>query len=218
MESPPPDRRKTELLCHIRSLQLVGTLEGYPHRRGARRLVHRDPTCVRRDLYIEWDSLQQTTPKKDQSFRYVWIVHPHHPLAGQRVRAVEKKGTIAASQWVIPLDDQTRARIPASWAVPDDETSSPPVPSDGGLWADVTGLLRLARMVHRLRAVQPTEGGSDETTSIDAAGGPGANTAEPDTALLGQVATGTPPDRDHSTDDNDGQMAPGAALSTGGGG
>ena len=148
----------------------------------------------------------------------MWIVHPHHPLTGQRVRAVEKKGADAASQWVIQLDDQTRACIPASWAVPDDETGSPPVPSDGGLWADVTGLLRLARMVHRLRAVQPTEGGSDETTSINAAGGPGANTAEPDAALLGQAAAGTPPDRDHSTDDNDGQMASRTAPSTGGGG
>ena len=101
----------------------------------------------------------------------MWIVHPHHPLVGQRDQAVARKGTGAATQWVIQLDDQTRTRIPASWAVPDDgEPSSPPVLSTTGPWADVTGLLRLARMVHHLYAVQPTEGGSDETTSNDAAG------------------------------------------------
>ena len=165
----------------------------------------------------ELDSLQQTTPEKDQPLRYVWIVHPHHPLTGQRVRAVEKKGINAASQWVIQLDDQTRTRIPASWAVPDDgATDSPPVLSTTGPWADVTGLLRLARMVQRLNAVQPTEGGSDETTSKDAAGDADAAPTKRDTALLGRTATGTPTDRDHSTDDSDGQMASGMALSAGG--
>lgn len=146
----------------------------------------------------------------------MWIVHPHHPLAGQRVQAAEKRGTNAAFQWIIQLDDRTRARIPGSWAVPDDETGSPPVPSDGGMWADVTGLLRLARMVHRLYAVQPTEEGSDETTSIDAAGGSAADSAGPVPALLEQAATGTPTEHDHSTGDNDGQMAPNTDSSTGG--
>jgi hypothetical protein len=145
----------------------------------------------------------------------VWIVHPHHPLAGQRVRAVEKKGTNAASQWVIQLDDQTRTRIPASWAVPDDgETDSPPVRPDHDLWADVTGLLRLARMVHRLRTVQPTEGESDETTRQDAAGDADVASAGPNAALLARAATGMPTDRDHNTGDDDGQMAPGTASST----
>ena len=162
------------------------------------------------------DSLQQTTPNEDQSLRYVWIVHPHHPLAGQRVQAVEKRGTNAASQWVIQLDDQTRTRIPASWAVPDDEMGSPPVLSTAGPWADVTGLLRLARMVHRLRAVQPTEGESDETTSMDAAGRSTADTTDPSPALLGQATTGTPTEHDHSTGDDDGQMAPYTDSSTGG--
>ena len=147
----------------------------------------------------------------------MWIVHPHHPLTGQRVRAVEKKGADAASQWTIQLDDQTRACIPGSWAVPDDgESGSPPVPSDDGLWADVTGLLRLARMVHRLNAVQPTEGGSNEATSKDTAGGTDSNPAGADPALLVRSAAGTPPDCNHSTDDNDGQMASRTAPSTGG--
>jgi hypothetical protein len=168
------------------------------------------------DLVAGLDSLQQNTPEKGQSLGYVWIVHPFHPLCGQRVRAMERKGTGATSQWVIQLDDQTRARIPASWAVPEDgETDPPPAPCTGDLWADVTGWLRLARMVHRLRAVQPTEGGSNETTSIDAAGSSTADSG-PVPALLGQDATGTPTHRDHSTGDDDGQMAPGTASPAGG--
>jgi hypothetical protein len=147
----------------------------------------------------------------------VWIIHPHHPLTGQRVQAIEKKGTNVGSQWIIQLDDQTRTRIPASWAVPDgDETGAPPVLSTTGPWADVTGLLRLARMVQRWSAVQPTEGGSDETTNNDTAGSADNAPAGRDTALLGQAATGTPSECDHSTGDDDGQMPPETATSTGG--
>jgi len=173
---------------------------------------------LKRKFFQGTHSLQQTTPKKGQSRRYVWIVHPHHPLAGRRVQAVEKKGTDAASQWVIQLDDQTRTRIPASWAVPDDgETDSPPVLCTAGPWADVTGLLRLARMVHRLNTVLPTEGGSDEPTTKDTAGEAGVASAGRNAALLGQAATGTETDCDHSTDGHDGQMARRTAPSTGGG-
>ena len=149
----------------------------------------------------------------------MWIVHPSHPLSGQRVLVVQKRGTGAASQWVIQLDDQTWARIPVSWAVPaDEETASPPVPcvSVGDLWTDVTGLLRLARMVHRLSAVQPTEEESDDAKSQDATGGSWNGPAGPEPALLARPTTGTPASCDHSTDENDGQMARGTASSRGG--
>ena len=81
------------------------------------------------------DSLQQNTPETGETF--VLIIHPHHPLVGQRVRSVRQTGPETDRQWVIELDDQTCARIPLSWAVPDDESTplepnSPPV----SLWVD----------------------------------------------------------------------------------
>ena len=93
------------------------------------------------------------------------IIHPHHPLCGQRVRVVRQTGPEADRHWVIELNDRTHARIPLSWAVPDDLSALPEAnPLTVDLWADVTGLLKLARMVHRLRAIEPAEVMSDEST------------------------------------------------------
>lgn len=156
----------------------------------------------------------------------MWIVHPHHPLAGQRVRVIRRKGADATAQWVIQLDDQTHACIPASWAVPDDDSGSPPAPGAPAqeLRADVTGLLVLARMVQQMSTVRPTEEESDETTSQETPGS--ANAAPPsspprcstrsDTARLAHTVPGAKTSPDRRPGSLDGQTAAGPTAPAGG--
>ena len=145
------------------------------------------------------------------------ITHPHHPLAGQRVRVVRQTGSQADRQWVIQLPDQTCARIPLSWAVPDDPSpppeTNPPAPD---LWADVTGLLTLARMVRSLCVIEPTEVTSDETTADDASGGAhdSARTKHR-TPALGDTAIGRAPGNNDSIGSDDGQAAAGPEQTEG---
>jgi len=155
------------------------------------------------------DSLQQNAPETGETF--VHVIHPHHPLAGQRVRSIRQTGPETDRQWIIELDDQTCSRIPLSWAVPDDqstppETNSPPT----GLWVDVTGLLKLAKMVRSLQANKSTEVMGDETTT----GNPTDNVchpeaAKPGTPLLGETVIRNAPGNNDSIDDHDGQAAAG---------
>ena len=155
------------------------------------------------------DSLQQNTPETGESF--VLIVHPHHPLVGHRVRSIRQTGPETDRQWIIELDDQTCARIPLSWAVPDDgstplEANSP----HAGLWADVTGLLKLAKMVRSLQANKSTEVTCDEATT----GNPTGNVCNPDeakqgTPVLGETVIRSAPGNNDSIDNHDGQAAAG---------
>ena len=162
------------------------------------------------------DYSQQNTPQTDRSFAHVWIIHPHHPLHGQRVRVIRQTGPEADRQWVIEMNDQTHACIPLSWAVPDDNAGTRGMNSPAsGLWADVTGLLKLARMVHRLRAIEPAEVMPDEPTAKDhAPQGP----SDPDqyACPLEQATTRTPTRFDDSIDSDDGQAAAGPTPPAGG--
>lgn len=123
------------------------------------------------------------------------------------MRAVRQTGPETARQWVIELDDQTRARIPLSWAVPDDPSSLPKTDSPvSGLWADVTGLLKLARMVLSLKAIESTEVTSDEATTDDpTSAARDSSTASHGTSLLGEAVAQTATGIDDSIDNDDGQ-------------
>jgi hypothetical protein len=158
---------------------------------------------VHLDLYSAKDSLQQNTPETGETF--VQITHPYHPLAGQRVRVVRQTGPETARQWVIELDDQTRACIPLSWAVPDDDSSPPQLPPTH-LWVDVTGLLKLARMVRSLCASEPTEVTPDEATSDRARD---SNITHQTPPLLGEPAVQRTTGNNDSIDGHDGQTAAG---------
>jgi hypothetical protein len=98
------------------------------------------------------------------------------------VRSIRQTGPETDRQWIIELDDQTCSRIPLSWAIPDDQ-STPPEPnfSPADLWADVTGLLKLAKMVRNLQANKSTEVTCDEATT----GNPTGNACNPDAAKRG---------------------------------
>jgi len=136
----------------------------------------------------------------------VHIIHPHHPLVGQRVRAVRQTGPETNRQWIIELDDQTCARIPLSWAVPDDHSTSPePNPPAAGPWVDVTGLLKLATMVRNLQANESTEVTCDEATTDD----PTGDVCNPDAPALGETVIRSAPGHNDSIDDHDGQAAGG---------
>jgi hypothetical protein len=127
------------------------------------------------------------------------------------VRVVRQTGSETDREWIIELDDQTCARIPLSWAVPDDDSTPPEANSPAaGLWVDVTGLLKLAKMVRGLQANESTEVTCDEAT-ID---GPTGSVCKPDVAKQGTPTLGTTvipraPGNNDSTDDNDGQAAVG---------
>jgi hypothetical protein len=155
------------------------------------------------------DSLQQNTPETGETF--VLIVHPHHPLVGQRVRSIRQTGPETDRQWIIELDDQTCSRIPLSWAVPDDQSTPPEAHSPpADLWADVTGLLKLAKMVRNLQANKSTEVTCDEATT----GNPTGNACNPDAAkprnpVLGETVIRNAPGNNDSIDDHDGQAAAG---------
>jgi hypothetical protein len=161
-------------------------------------------------LHIGSDSSQQNTPETGETF--VLIIHPHHPLAGQRVRVIRQTGPETDRQWIIELEDQTCARIPLSWAAPDDHSTPPEANSPAaGLWVDVTGLLKLARMVRGLQANESTEVTSDGATTDD----PTGSVCKPDEAKQGTSTLGTTvmqraPGNNDSIDDNDGQAAVGA--------
>jgi hypothetical protein len=154
------------------------------------------------------DYSQQNTPQAGKTLAYITIIHPHHPLVGQRVRAVRQTGSEAERQWVIELDDQSHACIPLSWAVPDDQAADAPwgTAAAEGLWADVTGLLKLARMIRNLCAFEPTEEMGDEATIQDSTGTHGdSGFSQPGAAALGTASSGTPPCADHSIGGDDGQ-------------
>lgn len=136
------------------------------------------------------------------------------------MRAIRQTGSDAARQWVIELDDHSHACIPLSWAVPADQAADAPfeIAAVGDLWADVTGLLKLARMVHNLLASEPTEVVDHEATIQDSTGSPGApGTPKPGAATLGPASSGTPPGADHSISGDDGQAAAPPGPCTGGG-
>jgi hypothetical protein len=153
------------------------------------------------------DSSQQNTPETGESF--VLIIHPHHPLVGQRVRAVRQTGSETDREWIIEMDDQTCARIPLSWAVPDDDSTPPEANSPAAdLWVDVTGLLKLAKMVRGLQANESTEVTCNEATTD----GPTGSVCKPDVAKQGTPTLGTTvipraPGNNDSIDDDDGQAA-----------
>jgi hypothetical protein len=148
---------------------------------------------------------------------HIRIIHPHHPLCGQRVRVVRQTGSEADRHWVIEMNDQTHACIPLSWAIPDEDsdvlgTNSPAT----GLWADMTGLLKLARMVHRLHAMEPAEVMFDESTTKECSH---RDPDGPDQCAfpLGEATTSTPTRFDDSIDGDDGQEAAGPVSPAGGG-
>jgi hypothetical protein len=173
-------------------------------------------SCALSDRHTRAGCSQQNTPQTGRAFAYVRIIHPHHPLHGQRVGVVRQTGPEADRQWVIELNDQTHACIPLSWAVPDDNSDTPGTNSTAaGLWADVTGLLKLARMVHRLRAIEPTEVMSDESTTKDC--GPKSPDSPNQCAFpLGEATSQTPTHIDDSIDGDDGQAAAGPVPPAGG--
>ena len=155
------------------------------------------------------DSSQQNSPETGETF--VLIIHPHHPLVGQRVRVVRQTGSETDRQWVIELDDQTCARIPLSWAVPDDDSTPPEADSPAvGLWVDVTGLLKLAKMVRGLQANESTEVTSDEATTDDPTGSVCKPAVDKQgTPTLGTTVIPRAPGHNDSIDDDDGQAAGG---------
>jgi hypothetical protein len=161
------------------------------------------------------DSSQQNTPETGETF--VLIIHPHHPLVGQRVRVIRQTGPETDRQWVIELDDQTCARIPLAWAVLDNQTTFPePNSPPAGLWVDVTGLLKLAKMVRSLQANQSTEVTSDETTTNHPTGGVcKPDEARPGTPELGEAIIRSAPGNNDSIDDHDGQAAVGPGQGEG---
>jgi hypothetical protein len=133
------------------------------------------------------------------------------------VRSVRQAGPETDRQWVIELDDETCARIPLSWAVPDDHSISPePDSPAAGLWVDVTGLLKLARMVRSLQANESTEVTYDEATT----GNPSGSVCDPDeakqgTTVLGETVIQGAPGHNDSIDDHDGQAAVGPGQGEG---
>ena len=114
------------------------------------------------------------------------------------------------------MNDQTHACIPLSWAVPDDDSGTHGMNSPAsGLWVDVTGLLKLARMVHRLRAIEPAEVMPDEPTAKDHAP-QGPSDPNQCTCPLEQATTRTPTRFDDSIDSDDGQADAGPTPPAGG--
>lgn len=172
--------------------------------------------------YIAGGCSQQNTPQAGASSRYVRITHPHHPLAGRRVRVVRQTGPATERQWVIELDDQTHACIPLAWAVPADAPASPPwrrEPSADALWADVTTLLRLATMVRTLTESQPAEVASDEPSTCAERPAPGIDSPQRSqrcTSPLGAVPATTPAPTHHSTGGDPGQALAGEGTPGGG--
>ncbi len=144
---------------------------------------------------------QQNPPEGSSNARYVRVIHPNHPLAGQLVRVVRQGGHAAhvEGQWIIELAGQTRAGIPLSWAVLVEEANeSEPGTTETepeGLWADVTALLNLVRMVRDLNAHQLEEVASDELchTPSQPVGEsrPAIGCAQP-TSPSGAIAAGAP--------------------------
>jgi hypothetical protein len=122
------------------------------------------------------------------------------------VRVVRQTGPETDREWIIELDDQTCARIPLSWAVPDDHSTPPEANSPAaGLWVDVTGLLKLAKMVRDLQANESTEVTGDEATTDGPTGKP--DVARQGTPTLGTTVIPRAPGHNDSIDDNDGQAA-----------
>ena len=127
------------------------------------------------------------------------------------MRVVHQTGAETDRQWIIELDDQTCARIPLSWAVADDDSTPPEADSPAaGLWVDVTGLLKLAKMVRGLQANESTEVRCDEATTDD----PSGSVCKPEAAKQGTPTLGTTviqraPGHNDSIDDHDGQAAVG---------
>ena len=103
---------------------------------------------------------QHNPPEDSKATRYVRVVHPNHPLAGQVVRVVRLAGHPAfpERQWVIEQADGTRVSLLHSWAVPEDNVESEKTGLETSTerpWTDVPALLNLARMVRHVTEKEP---------------------------------------------------------------
>jgi hypothetical protein len=163
------------------------------------------------------DYSQQNTPQVGKSLVYITIVHPHHPMAGQRVRAVRQTGAEGERQWVIELEDQSHACIPLSWAEPEDKAVAQTRGKEAtteDMWADVTGLLKLARMVRNLRAFEPGEEKCDEEKLKESSSGHDRSGApKQGSTALGADSSRTSSGINHNIDRDHGQAIAGPEQS-----
>ena len=80
---------------------------------------------------------------------FVTIIHPHHPLRGQRCEVVRvRRGT--RPDVILRLPDGSRAAIALSWT--DYSTAAPPVQSNAEYpLLELTGLRQAAQLIARMR-------------------------------------------------------------------
>jgi len=92
---------------------------------------------------------QHTTPESQPSLGFVTIIHPHHPLRGQRCEVIRvRRGT--PPDVILRLPDGSRAAIALSWT--DYSTAAPPVQSHAEYpLLDLAGLRQAAQLVARMR-------------------------------------------------------------------
>jgi Family of unknown function (DUF5372) len=92
---------------------------------------------------------QYTTLLSQPSLGFVTIVHPHHPLRGQRCEVVRvRRG--ANPDVVLRLPDGSRAAIALSWT--DYDNAAPPEQSKAELpLLDLDGLRRAAQLIAHMR-------------------------------------------------------------------
>jgi hypothetical protein len=101
----------------------------------------RDPGC---GAY-----LQHTTPASQPSLGFVTIIHPHHPLRGQRCEIIRvRRGTPPDA--VLRLPDGSRAAVALSWT---DYENAPPLAQSSAEppLLDLTGLRQAAQLIARMR-------------------------------------------------------------------
>jgi hypothetical protein len=151
----------------------------YYYNHQTKHLCFRSNYCVHLDQYTLPGCNQQKTPNESRSIGFVRVIHPHHPLCGQIVKVLRQAGHAAYAErrWIVVLPDGAPGGIPWSWAVPIDDytTEGGNALIDGAeeLWAGVTELLILARMVQVLSVDQPEEVANDEGSGSGSGAGSG---------------------------------------------